>query len=72
MIGVTVAESVRRGRILSAAPTSVAGTVQLSGTSPAGTPAAGLGRGALTTSGYSEHGDSLREQLTVALVVCLI
>jgi S1-C subfamily serine protease len=72
VIGVTVAESVRRGRILSAAPTSVAGTVRLSGASPAGTPAAGLGRGTLNASGYPEHGDALREQLTVALVVCLI
>ena len=38
----------------------------------AGTPAAGLGRGTLNASGYPEHGDALREQLTVALVVCLI
>ena len=72
VIGVTVAESVRRRRILSAAPASVAGTVQLSGTSPAGTPSAGVGRGTLTTSEYPEHGDALREQLSVALVVCLI
>ena len=72
VVGVTVAESMRRGRIFTAAPASMAGAVRLSGTSPAGTPSAGVRRETLTQTGYPAHGDRLREQLTVAQIVCLI
>lgn len=71
VVGVTIAESVRRGRIFTAAPASMAGAVRLSGTSPAGTPSAGARRETLTPAGYPAHGDMLRRQLTVTQIVCL-
>lgn len=66
VIGVTVAESVRRGRIYTAAPASIADLLKLENVA-----AQGVSAGALNTENYGPAADKMRRELTVAQVVCV-
>jgi S1-C subfamily serine protease len=67
VVGVTIAESPRRGRIYTSAPESLRAAVANTRRPPAET-----GRGDLiTVSNYGRIGDALRRDLRVAQVVCL-
>jgi S1-C subfamily serine protease len=66
VVGVTIAESARRGRIYTAAPASVVQLLQLNDVAPKGAPAP-----ALTLTNYGLEADKLRRSLAVAPVVCI-
>ncbi len=67
VVGVTLAESPRRGRIYSAPPSAIMAALKLAGRAPAG-----FARGEpVTTDNYGRVADSLRRDLRVAQVVCL-
>jgi S1-C subfamily serine protease len=66
VIGVTIAESVRRGRIYTAAPNTIAELLKDHGITPEG---ASVGR--LTTANYGPQADKMRRDLSVAQVVCV-
>jgi S1-C subfamily serine protease len=66
VIGVTVAESARRGRLYTAAPSSIATFLNAQNLSPNGRPA-----GDLSLENYGVEADRLRRGLTVAQVVCV-
>jgi serine protease Do len=68
VIGVTVAEAPRRGRIYTTAPETVTAALAASGRRPADF-AAGE---PITTDNYGRVADSLRRDLRVAQVVCLL
>jgi len=67
VIGVTVAESPRRGRIYTTAPETVSGAIALSGRHPA---AMALGE-PITVDNYGRVADALRRDLRVAQVICM-
>ena len=67
VVGVTLAESPRRGRIYTAPPEAIRAALARSGRTPAGY-AQGLG---ITTENYGRAADALRRDLRVAQVVCL-
>ncbi len=67
VVGVTIAESPRRGRIYTTAPEVVTATLAASG-QPAPPPVAGE---PITPSNYYVVADELRRELQVAQVVCL-
>ncbi len=67
VIGVTLAESPRRGRIYSAPPEAIAAALARAGRKPGGF-AEGL---SITTENYGRAADALRRDLRVAQVVCL-
>ncbi len=67
VVGVTLAESPRRGRIYTAPPEAIRAALTRSGHAPAGF-AQGLG---ITTENYGRAADALRRDLRVAQVVCL-
>ncbi|MGE0597208.1 MAG: serine protease [Hyphomonadaceae bacterium] len=66
VIGVTVAESARRGRIYTAAPSSILRLLRVEQVEAAGAPAPRL-----TPENYGEQADDLRRGLAVAQVVCI-
>lgn len=66
VIGVTIAESARRGRIYTAAPSSITRLLRLEQVEAEGAPAPRL-----TTDNYGLESDDLRRQLAVAQVVCV-
>ena len=66
VIGVTVAESVRRGRIYTASPASIGELLKREAVA-----AQGQSAGALNTDNYGPTADKLRRELTVAQVVCV-
>lgn len=66
VIGVTVAESARRGRIYTAAPTSILRLLRVEQVDAEGTPAPRL-----TPDNYGQTSDDLRRELVVAQVVCV-
>lgn len=66
VIGVTVAESARRGRIYTAAPSSIMRLLRLEQVEAAGAPAPRL-----TADNYGQESDDLRRGLAVAQVVCV-
>lgn len=68
VIGVTVAESPRRGRVYTTAPETVLATLAQVGERPATGP--GVGE-TITTNNYGRAADSLRRDLRVAQVICL-
>jgi serine protease Do len=70
VIGVTVAGNLRRGRILTSAPTTIHQTLAKAGANLDGAPSAGLSQIHLTKRGYPKHGDNLRRQLSVVKVLC--
>lgn len=66
VIGVTIAESARRGRIYTAAPSSITRLLRLEQVQAEGAPAQRL-----TADNYGEQSDDLRRDLAVAQVVCV-
>jgi len=66
VIGVTIAESARRGRIYTAAPSSILRFLRLEQVEAVGAPAPRL-----TADNYGQESDDLRRQLAVAQVVCV-
>ncbi|MBL8536710.1 MAG: trypsin-like peptidase domain-containing protein [Hyphomonadaceae bacterium] len=66
VIGVTVAESARRGRIYTAAPSSILRLLRVEQIEPQGAPAPRL-----TAENYGQESDDLRRDLAVAQVVCV-
>jgi S1-C subfamily serine protease len=66
VVGVTIAESARRGRIYTAAPASVAQLLKLNSVEPSGAAAPSL-----TLTNYGLEADKLRRSLSVAPVVCV-
>lgn len=66
VIGVTVAESARRGRIYTAAPSSIVRLLRVEQVEAEGAPAPRL-----TSDNYGQEADDLRRGLAVAQVVCV-
>jgi serine protease Do len=66
VIGVTIAESARRGRIYTASPASIARLLGLANVEPQGDPAPPM-----TRANYGPKADLLRRSLAVAQVVCV-
>jgi serine protease Do len=66
VIGVTIAESARRGRIYTASPSSIARLLGLANVEPEGQPASPM-----TRANYGPKADQLRRSLAVAQVVCV-
>lgn len=66
VIGVTIAESTRRGRIYTAAPSSILRLLRVEQVA-----AEGQAGPRLTTDNYGEEADDLRRELAVAQVVCI-
>lgn len=71
IVGVTVASSKRRGRIMTTAPVSMESMLSLAGVRAAGTPSAGLNTGP-SDGNFVDYGNALRRQLTVAQVICRV
>ncbi len=66
VIGITIAESARRGRIYTASPSSIARLLGLANVEPVGEPASPM-----TRANYGPKSDMLRRSLAVAQVVCV-
>lgn len=66
VLGVTIAESARRGRIYTAAPSSLARLLRLEHVDAEGAPAPRM-----TPQSYGERADALRRSLAVAQVICI-
>lgn len=66
VIGVTIAESARRGRIYTASPTSILRLLRVEQVEAQGAPAPRL-----TADNYGQESDDLRRALAVAQVVCV-
>lgn len=66
VVGVTIAESARRGRIYTAAPASILQLLQVNDLEPSGQPA-----GKLDLTSYGPEADRLRRELSVAQVICV-
>ncbi len=66
VIGVTIAESVRRGRIYTAAPSTIGELLKEHQVAAIGAPA-----GRLTMANYGPQADRMRRDLSVAQVVCV-
>lgn len=66
VIGVTVAESARRGRIYTAAPSSILDLLEVEHVRPDGAPAPRL-----SADNYGQEADDLRRSLAIAQVVCV-
>jgi hypothetical protein len=66
VIGVTIAESARRGRIYTAAPSSIMRLLRVEQA-----PADGLPAPRLAADNYGQEADDLRRSLAVAQVVCV-
>lgn len=66
VIGVTIAESARRGRIYTASPTSIVRLLRVEQVEAQGAPAPRL-----TADNYGQESDDLRRALAVAQVVCV-
>lgn len=71
VVGVTVAESKRRGRIYTTAPLSLDRMLDLAAIRPAGAPSAGL-NARPSDNNFIDYGTALRRQLTVARVICRV
>jgi serine protease Do len=66
VIGVTVAESARRGRIYTAAPSSILELLRVEQVDAEGSPTERM-----TPDNYGQESDNLRRELAVAQVVCV-
>lgn len=66
VLGVTIAESARRGRLYTVSPSSLARLLQLEHVDAEGAPAPRL-----TPQTYGEQADALRRSLAVAQVICI-
>ncbi|MDJ0947402.1 MAG: serine protease [Alphaproteobacteria bacterium] len=72
VVGVTVAASIRRGRIISAAPVSMANAVRRASLRLPGGAGVGADAGLPSAQTFPRYGTRLRRELTVAKVVCLV
>lgn len=66
VIGITVAESARRGRIYTAAPSSILRLLNVEQVAATGAPGERM-----TPDNYGQESDDLRRNLAVAQVVCV-
>jgi S1-C subfamily serine protease len=66
VIGVTIAESARRGRIYTASPATIMHMLRVEQISAQGNPAPRF-----TTQNYGQESDALRRSLAVAQIVCV-
>ncbi len=66
MIGVTIAESSRRGRIYTASPSSILDLLRVEKADAVGRPTPRL-----TPDNYGQHADDMRRALAVAQIVCI-
>jgi hypothetical protein len=66
VIGVTIAESLRRGRLYTAAPSSIVRLLRVEQVDADGEPAPRL-----TPANYGREADDLRRDLVVAQIVCI-
>lgn len=71
IVGVTVASSKRRGRVMTTAPVSLQEMLAIAEVRPEGEPAAGLNTGP-HDGNFVDYGTALRGQLTVAQVICRV
>ena len=71
IVGVTVASSVRRGRVFTTAPISMEQLLSQAKVKAAGLPSAGLNTSP-SDSNFIDYGTAIRQQLTVAQVICRI
>lgn len=71
IVGVTVAASKRRGRVMTTAPVSLQEMLSIAHVRPDGIPSAGLNTGPYDGN-FVNYGDALRGQLTVAQVICRV
>ena len=71
IVGVAVAASRRRGRVISASPASIEELIDQVGWRPARASAEDLARTEITPASFADYGDSLRSSLAVARVVCI-
>lgn len=71
VIGVAVAASKRRGRVISATPASIEELVGQVGWDPARATSADLSRTRITPGSFADYGDTLRGNLAVARVICI-
>lgn len=71
VVGVTIAASARRGRVISAAPASLVQAVKLAGLDAVSLPDKDERHAPVDTVSYLRVGKSLRSQFTVAKVVCI-
>lgn len=67
VVGVTIAESPRRGRIYTTSPDTLLRTLAAAGTAPP----PGVGEDPITLQNYGRVADELRRELQIARVVCL-
>ena len=67
IIGVTIAESPRRGRIYTTSPDTLLRTLAAAGTAPP----PGRGESPITVENYGRVADALRRELQIARVVCM-
>ena len=68
IVGVTIAEEPRRGRVISAAPVSLLEVLQRAGVKPSSKSSSGSAR--ITPTNFDRAGRELRDRHTVAQVVC--
>lgn len=71
VVGVTIAASARRGRVISAAPSSLAQAVELAGLDLVSLPEKERRHASVDTTSYLRVGESLRSDFTVAKVLCV-
>ena len=71
VVGVTVAESARRGRVFTSAPAGLRDMLVQAGARPRGPGGAAAG-GPVDARGFAAAGQALRDGLTVAKVVCWV
>ncbi len=71
IVGVTVAASKRRGRVMTTAPVTLESMLSMAGVRPEGIPSAGLNAGP-SKGNFVDYGTALRNQLTVAQVICRV
>jgi len=72
IIGITVAASKRRGRIITTDPGSLDSLLQSANVRPNGYRSARLNEAGPTTENFVAYGTALRRQLTVAQVICRV
>lgn len=72
VVGVTVAASLRRGRILSAAPVTMARAVERASLRLPQSAQPSAAPGALNDRDFPRYGRELRGELTVAKVICMV
>lgn len=72
IIGVTVAASKRRGRVYTTAPVTMDAMLAMAKVRPEGQPSGGLTARGPSDADYVRYGETLRSDLAVAKVLCLV